>query len=384
MQRENILIILALILPSLAFSSVEGTVLNHYVFPGDNIKVQVNISENYTGIADLKFCLANFDFVSLSYNYRCDIFLNRFDIYVDKEFLGYYEFPIINLQPLIYRLFVQLHFNDTYHKDSDSNNFFYLTSNDEPVIYVYNPSGIVVDARSLNTLVEQGSTVSNTFNITNFENCTTIHAYSFIHKDDKPITGSINGNLQELVLPYGSTAKIFLNNTIDVNATTGEYYYVLRLNSCSKDYTYEQKIFVTKKNEPDYNITIDNNTILIKNFEQTNTDYNIEIVNENRTLLMNGSLPPHTQKKIFLNNTSQFLTIYINGKISVERLLLNSNASIIYLTKEVVVERNVSGNTTPITAFAALAESGGEEKYFYILSILTSIISLLILYVKLK
>jgi hypothetical protein len=372
MQKNCLLILLVLLSIGAGYSSVEARVLNNYVLAGGDLHASVEISEDYTGTADLKFCLADFDFNTLSYNYRCDIFLERFNITFDKNYSSTYTFSLEGVQPLIYRLFVQLHFNTTYHKDSDSNNFVYVASSGEPIVYVYNYSGVAIDSRAVNSIVERGSTVTNCINITLYENCTNLRVYSFIHNDSISITGELNSNIQSFSLPVGSSTQVCLNNTIISNASIGAYDYVSRVASCTVDYETKSKIYVIEKKTPYYNAIIENNSLIIKNYDESEINYIIELYSNDSANIVNGSILPHNQKTINLNLTDFFIRLSINNEASLEGLYLSNNTNIVIINNSIL----------PITA--AFTAKNSDDYNLYAISLLTSAAALIILYVKIK
>jgi hypothetical protein len=374
MWRKTLITLLILLSTPLVFAGVEATLFNHYFYPGDDLNFHIEITEDFTGTADLKFCLANFDFTTLNYNYRCDIFLERFDITFDQTYSADYSLSLNGIQPLIYRLFVQLHFDDKYHKDSDKDNFIYLTKDDEPVTYIYNPAGVSIRADNIPNEVEQGGELETSFNVTIFENCSRFYAYSFINNGTQCATGRLNENIVELELPYSSTTHLTLKNEIGYNATIGGYYYTIRISGCGKNHDLKQPIRVIEKQNPDYNITIKEYEIILKNYDSTNISYALIIINQNSTQVINGTIQAHAQERVFLNNTDQFLTIRVNNAEVFNKLLLNNTREVI--TNYTIIYSNITGNITlPVE---------GEEKPFYILSILTSVGALLIMYTRLR
>ncbi|MBN1923227.1 MAG: hypothetical protein JW791_00525 [Nanoarchaeota archaeon] len=365
------LFLLLFLMPA-AYCGVEAAVFNHYLYPGSNLEFSIDISEDYTGTADLKFCLAEFNFDELSYNYRCDIFLERHDITFDKTYYKIYSIPLNEVQPLIYRLFVQLHFEDKYHKDSDSDNFIYLASPKEPTVFVYNPKGVIILPNNLAHTAEQDEAITADFNITTYENCTNYQVYSYVYNNTKCITGSFNNNLRRVELPFGSSMRLYLKNTIDWNATIGDYDYKIRVNACGKDYDYSQPITITEKRKPLYNITINHDLILIKNYDNTNLTYNIIIIEEEENNTIIGELKPHNQIIIELDNSSKFVKAIINNAVEHNQLFLEQD-------KQSIIEES-----SKITGEIIMVESEGEEKPFYILSILTSLGALAIIYKGLR
>lgn len=378
MQRKNITLLLIIFLTPTVFAGVEATLSNHYLYPGDPLNFHVEISEDYTGTADLKFCLAEFDFNELSYNYRCDIFLERFDITFDKTYSNDYSLLLNGVQPLIYRLFVQLHFEDTYHKDSDSGNFIYLAKSDEQVTYIYNPKGITITPKKVPSTAEAGGEISVEFNITSFENCTKYYAYSFINKNNTCITGALNENMISVQLPYSSTMQLTLNNTIFTNSTVGDYEYTIRISGCGKNHDYEKPIMIIRKENPEYNIVLEYNELVLKNYEETNLTYTLTIIEETKTTIINNTLTPHSQVKLVLNNTNQYLTLKLNNIEVFNKLLIINN------TQVIIVNNTIINNTPSLITGNAAIENIEEEKPFYILSILTGLGSLGVLYWRLK
>ncbi len=371
-MRNKIILLIIILLTQPAYSGVEATLSHHYLYPGDNLDFHIEIEEPFTGTADLKFCLADFDFNDLSYNYRCDIFLERYDITFDQTYSNDYSIPL-NVQPLIYRLFVQLHYEDKYHKDSDSDNFIYVASSEEPVTFVYNPRGIIIQPMNIINSVEQGSQITNTINITSYENCSNYYVYTYVYENNNCVTGDFNENMKRIELPYSSTTTLIMNNTIDYNATIGDYYYKIRVSGCGRDYDYSQPVRVIEKQNPYYNITINESNIIIKNYDNTNLTYEV-VSTSDEINNYNGVLSPHTQAVINLQNKTQYVTILLNN-LEVLNELLTRNELII---NKVIVENNsvITGNIT-------LPEVEGEKR-FYILSLLTSVGALTIMYRKLR
>lgn len=372
----------------IAFSGVEATVDNHYLLPGEELNFHIEIEEDFTGTADLKFCLAEFDFQTLNYNYRCDIFLDRFDVTFDKTYSNDYSLPLNGVQPLIYRLFVQLHFEDKYHKDSDKDNFIYLAKEDKSITYVYNPKGMKIEPFSLPEYAEQGSVTSANFNITNFGNCTKYYAYSFVNNGTNCITGKLNQNMIEIELLTSSRMNLELNNTIDYNASLGSYYYTIRLSGCGKNHDYKKPILIVEKREPAVNITINqDNELIIKNYEQVNTSYELQIILEDGTIKLNNTLIPHSQERIKLNNTNQYLEVKINNKKHYTKLLTTENNNTIIVNNTIVKSSTSTSTLLPIVRESSMITGNvtvSQGDNYYIISILIGLISLLIIYKRIK
>lgn len=378
MRRGINWLLLTLFSINTVIAGVEAEVLNHYLYPDQRLRVHVDVEENFTGTADLKFCLAEFDFQELNYNYRCDKFLNRYDITFDKVYSNEYEFIFENIQPLIYRLFVQLHFNDKYHKDCDKNNFIYLTQPNEPIVYIKNPKGIIINNELVPEFVEQGEEFKSEFNITNQGNCTNYTIYSFIYSNNTCITGKFWTNKKEFTLPTSSTIRIGVNNTIQENASIGLHDYVMRIKGCNKEYELRKPIQIIRKQNPYFQILIEDGNLVLKNYDSTNLSYELLITTHNSTRELNNQIPSHTRREFELEPTSQYLNMKINHEEVFQRLLINNTRSVELVEKEVIIYKN---NTSP-TSY--LIKEEYEEKPFYIICFLSSLTALTVLYKRLK
>ena len=164
--------------------------------------------------------------------------------------------------------------------------------------------------------------------------------------------------------------------TVDgTNASTGTFTYKIRFSGCGKDYETSQPISIIQKQNPNYNITLTDYELTIRNYDDTNMTYEVTSIQEPQTFSTNGTIFQHSQKRIILNSTEQYLTIIINNKEAFSQLLLNNTPIIIY--NETIIREPQSLITADIVA-------SNEEKPFYIISILTSIIALTFMWWKIK
>jgi len=374
MRGKNTAILLILLLLPTAFAGVEAMLYKHYYNPDEELVTHINIDENYTGSADLKFCLANFDFEELTYNYKCDIFLNNYNISFDKTYSADFTQSLAGIEPLIYRLFVQLHFEDKYHKDSDSDNFIYITKPDNYVIHKFDSEGVIINALSTPKEVQAGEELSITFNVSNHENCTNYCAYSFIVKNNKCVTGGLNKNIVNLTLPLGSSTSMTLTNIVNSKAEPAEYDYTIRVSGCGKNYDLTQPVQIVSDANPDIDYKLEKDGLLVKNYGNANISFELRIMDENQTRIITGEVTPYSQKKIFLNQTTQYLELAVNNEQVLEKLITHP---------VIIIQNNTIEELGSITSNAVL-NSFDEGKSFYILSIFTSITALMIMYKRLR
>ncbi len=380
MWRKDFVAIVALLTFSIGFSGVEAVVLTHQIVAGDTIVADVDIDESYSGSADLKFCLADYDYSDLSFNYRCDHFLDRYTIEFTNTFHKRYIFSTEGIEPQIYRLFVQLHYDDKYRKDCDNDNFVYIGSSSEPIVYVSSPTGVRISVSNVSSTYELGSVVSSFVNITNFENCSTFNVQSYLFGWTEGIISSKES--YDIDLSYGLSTQLNMTNTIFDSISSGDYIYKVLVRGCSNSYYWSKPIKVVEKAVPEVNVTLSNYTIYLKNFDSTNVSFSISIALPNTSYLFNLTLLPHHQRILRLNRTDQFVSIHY-GKI-VKQFFIESNQTCNILatnTNTTCINSSYHLSIPPSTSdFVA----NKEEKSFYIVSLFSSLGLLFLLYKRLR
>ncbi len=377
MWRKDFVAIVALLSLSMGFSGVEAVVLIHQIEVGDTIVADVDIDEPYSGTADLKFCLADYDYSDLSFNYRCDHFLDRYTIEFTNTFHKRYIFSTEGIGPQIYRLFVQLHYDDKYRRDCDNDNFVYIGSGDEPIVYISSPKGVRISVVGLNSTYELGSIISSSVNITNYENCSIfdIQSYVFGWRDGFVSTKED----YKINLSYGSSTQLNMTNALFDSIQTKDYIYKVLVLGCSNSYYWSRPVSIVEKAKPNVNVTLSNYTLYLKNFDSTNVSFSISIVLPNKSYLFNLTLLPHYQKIFYLNKTTQFISLHYGDVV--KQFFVESNQC-----NSSTIDTNTTCTNFSFTLPTSTSNlvANKEEKSFYIVSLFSSLGLLFLLYKRLR
>ncbi len=357
---------------SICYAGVEAEVKDHYLETDDNIDADVVIDEPYSGTADLKFCLAEYDFEELNFNYRCDIFLERHNISFSNYYEESYSFELENIEPYMYRLFVQLHYDDKYRKDSDKDNLVYVVgekykeSSDRQ-------SEIVMKVLETPYTGRQGGIITSEINLSVYKNDSII-------KVSECITGGWTSNKKEFSIPYGSSKTIHLENIIEEDAPPGEYTYKIRVNTGAK-YDYTNKIIIYPYINPDIKVELINNSLKIKNIDSKKANYTVRMDFENNTRIINDSINPHTLKQIRLNNTTQLISVYLNNELHYKKLLIRKNI-ITRMVNNTIIETRIINDSSKITGNIVAEDDSSEN--LHVFSILIGLGLLTTVYIKMN
>jgi hypothetical protein len=229
---------------------------NHFYDGKNMLEIHAEISEDFSGEGKLKICLSNYDFESGKYSSKCDIFIEEYSIIIQNNCSYDYFIDLNSVQDNVYRLFVQLTFKSDAgtktRKDCDDNNFLLVKKESNiNCVTVEDFSGIILQASFPKTAII-GEKTNFTANITNMGNCDEIIAYSYIFNGSYFATGNLEKNIKILNITKYSSSSVIFENLINSSSKEGEYYYVLKAESCKKTYGATGTI-ILQENEPKIN-----------------------------------------------------------------------------------------------------------------------------------
>lgn len=371
-MKKQIIFLFLLFIFSKSFSFVEAEVLDHNLITNEELPIVVEIDEEYEGFADLKFCLANFDFNTLDYEYKCSIFLERFNISFNNNYFNYYYLDLNGINSGLYRLFVQLHYLDKYKKDCDKNNFVYIAP--RTTIIEKEKEGIEINEIFIQNELEQESMLNMILNITNYEKNENLNITTKLFNENSSIIKTSN-------LTLSRYSKIILNNSIMLNnLTVGEYNLLIQVNN----YSLSKIINVKQKYNMSYEIIKTNSTIAIINRDNISFNYEIAYLNSSDKIIILNDLLPQHEKKIEINNTNSLITIKINSKLVYEKFnilpqkIINNS---FYVNNTIIKKEKVDYF---LLSGQVVSKIFDLSKHFYMFSALIGIVSLILIYKKIK
>jgi hypothetical protein len=328
MKKQLIIILIAFFIPKI-FAGVEGTLTNHAYYPGESAIISINVDEEFVGIGTLKICLSNYDFNLGKYSSKCDTQLLTQNISINNQYSNNIIINLNNIPSSVYRFYIQLKYKingvSKTRTDCDDGNFILIKQSNNPEIILLKNTGITLGAIS-SQIANPNSQVNVYVNITNIDQEGVILLSSFIKNQTNYINENLNDDSFKILnITKGSSAIILMKNKIIENVTPGIYEYIIKAESETNIYQTVNSIEILKLNE-----IILNESIKIQ--ENNITCPICETCKECETI---------TCPKV--NNQSQGQTSKITAKLNLKR-----------------------------------------DEYYYIPTIIIGIISLIIMYVKIK
>jgi hypothetical protein len=329
-MKKAIILLLAFFLAfQTCFCSIVLELNNRLYFPQDTAELKITIErEGYIGTGNLKICLAHYDFATNSYG-QCDTLLSEHEAFVNSIYSATFFESLSGIQDGPYRFCIKFE----YKENSTSRSMQTCSTDNFILIKQITNQQIITETENIGTIALSATTplqaspnseVSAYVNITNNNQNSEIILYSFIKNQTAYINENLNDDsFKQLNITTGSSAIILLKNKLMGNISQGIYDFIIMAESGGSSYQ-----------------TL--NTIeIIANQAQEIPEINIAC--PECELCQECEITPSTQ--------------------------ITNQSSIIQ-----------EGQTSKITAKLNLK----RDEYYYIPAILIGIISLIIMYVKLK
>ncbi|MFA5303526.1 MAG: hypothetical protein WC393_03235 [Candidatus Nanoarchaeia archaeon] len=234
-MKKQVIALAIMLLFSPIYAGVEGTLTNHLYYPQDSAAISVNIEEEFIGIGTLKICLSNYDFTEGKYSLKCDALLLTQNISINNQYLDTLTVNLNNAPSSVYRFYLQLSYKKDgttkTRTDCDDGNFILVkqTSNQETI--PEQSAGIILSVLSSQTAVPN-SEVTAYVNITNIDQNSVILLSSFIKNQTNYINENLNDDsFKVLNITKGSSAIIIMKNKILENISQGVYDYIIKAES---------------------------------------------------------------------------------------------------------------------------------------------------------
>jgi hypothetical protein len=249
---------------------------------------------------------------------------------------GEFQISISELEPWLYRFFVNLSLNNDVYCAYSDYMLLQRTLTTEKIVYVEKEPNLTINLISAPKEVSPNQIFEVIVNLTNLGADTNIKIYSYVYKYSNNSTQLIsmgknnlnfsynwNANEREIFLPSLSSSIVFLENKIIENASEGEYNLRIRAKINESKYDLTTKIFV-KKEVSITRFDFSNNTLYISITNHGNIEKNVSLIlidNEilRRDFLINGKT---TKEFSFLiNNTNAFVLLLVaNNLIDIKQL----------------------------------------------------------------
>lgn len=239
-MKKQIIALAILLFFGPIFAGVEGTLTNHLYYPQDSAVISINVAEEFIGIGTVKICLSNYDFTLGKYSSKCDTLLLTQNISINNQYSGNVIVNLNNAPSSVYRFYIQLTYKiDGVTKtrtDCDDGNFILIKQSSNQALMPETIGGITLSAVTTQS-ANPTSEVTAYANITNIDQSNVILLSSFI----KNQTSFINENLNDdsfkiLNLTKGSSAIIIMKNKLLENITSGLYDYIIKAESGTNTY----------------------------------------------------------------------------------------------------------------------------------------------------
>jgi len=240
---------LILTLFSPAFAGIEGTLTNHLYYQGGIGSINIEITEEFIGIGTLKLCLSNYDFSLGKYSSKCDSLLLTRNISINNQYSDSVQFSLENIPSSAYRIYLQLTYKmdgeTKTRTDCDEGNFILVKNNGLCEQVVQELSGIKLELLAPMN-ASAGQELTALVNLTNYDQASQILLYSFIKNSTDYINEDLNDDsFKVLNITPGSNGIILMKNRIKENISQGIYEYIIKAESGTNAYQTSSSIQIT-------------------------------------------------------------------------------------------------------------------------------------------
>ncbi|MFA5333816.1 MAG: hypothetical protein WC376_04960 [Candidatus Nanoarchaeia archaeon] len=239
-MKKQVIALAIILLFSPIHAGIEGTLTNHLYYPQDSAVISVNVEEEFIGIGTLKICLSNYDFTEGKYSSKCDTLLLTQNISINNLYSENILVSLNNIPSSVYRFYLQLSYKkDGVTKtrtDCDDGNFILIKQATLSEAIPETINGIL-----LNAVTSQNATpnseVTAYVNITNIDQNNVILLSSFIKNQTNYINENLNDDSFKILnITKGSSAILIMKNKILQNISQGVYDYIIKAESDMNTY----------------------------------------------------------------------------------------------------------------------------------------------------
>ena len=407
MRRKNTYIWRAIYLTILALSSI-GISFALCNSTNNELKIQLTPKSGY-GDVILSYSLnRSFESAELNifiekYQIEANSFFNYgYDIKkkIQKEInssIGEFQISISELEPWLYRFFVNLSLNNVVFCAYSDYMLLQRTSTIEKIVYIEKEPNLTISLLSAPKEVSPNQIFEVIVNLTNLGSDASIKIYSYVYNYSRNNTQLIsmgknnfgfsynwNSNEKEIFLPSLSSSIVFLENKIIENASEGEYDLRIRARVNESKYDLTTKIFV-KKEVSITRFDFFNHTLHIDITNHGNIQKNVSLILiDDEILRRDFFIDGKTTKEFsfFINNTNVFVLLLVaNNIIEIKHLSIELQKTQYFEEKLNSSDLNnynqrseVNKKIEKITGFSVLSEEISLYSMIFSISLLMFVV----------
>ncbi|MDD4352928.1 MAG: hypothetical protein PHN56_00570 [Candidatus Nanoarchaeia archaeon] len=238
-MKKQLIVLTIVLFFNPIFAGIEGTLANHLYYSGNIVPINIEIQEEFIGTGTVKICLSNYDFNEGKYSSKCDIPLLTQNVSINNYYLNQLLINLVNIPESLYRLYLQLSYKidgtTKYKYDRDDGNVILIKTSTLETIKETNNGIILNMITPLTALPNEELTIY--VNITNQKDNSKILLYSYIQNKTTYINENLNDDsFKVLNITKGSSAIIIMKNKLIKNITSGTYDYIIKAESGTNIY----------------------------------------------------------------------------------------------------------------------------------------------------
>jgi len=253
-MKKALMLLAIMLFFKTSFAGLEGTLQNRLYYQGGIAELDVEINEEYLGIGTLKICLSNYDFILGKYSSKCDIELIEKEIIINNNYIESFPIKLENIPDSAYRFYLKLTYkldgSTKTRTDCDDNNFILVKKRE--IQNSINPL-IYLSAETTNESIQKGITEAK-ISLSNNCQSSQIILYSFIKNSTHYINENLNDDSYKILnITPGLSAQIILKNQLLENISSGIYEYYIIAEALGKTYQIINSIKITENESQESN-----------------------------------------------------------------------------------------------------------------------------------